>query len=130
MRYIMDLSNDEWRKQLFYSIPTGWWIRFGEKMCDDIENEVKKMMPAAQKDFRITKAREENGSLKIVAPWATQGLREIFEKYKDLSIHTCIDCGKPAEYYAWDMAEPYCAKHTTKNSVELNEYLAQSLKEV
>lgn len=126
----MDFSTNEWRTKVFYSLPTGWWMRFGDQLCDDIEHTVKKMIPGAQADFKIYDIKEENGSLHIYANWVTENLQEIFDKYRDLSIHTCICCGRPAEFYAWQLAEPYCAQHAPKDAIELNNYISEALKEV
>ena len=47
----MDFSTNEWRTKVFYSLPTGWWMRFGDQLCDDIEHTVKKMMAKVQLFF-------------------------------------------------------------------------------
>lgn len=126
----MDFSTNEWRKQLFHSIPVGWWLSFGEQMCDDIENELQKMLPGAREDFTIYEIKELNGSLHFKTNWITNNLQEIFNKYKDLSIHTCVHCGRPSECYAWEVAKPYCIYHAPENTIELNQYLINALKEV
>lgn len=131
LRYKMNLNSKAWRERIYYMLPEGWWMRFGNDLCDDIEGCLKKMLPGAIDDFDIQEAGDENGKLYIKCNWTTENLRNIFDKYQNLSIRTCICCGKPAEFISATYIEPLCAQHAPVNgAIPINEYLVQAIKEV
>ena len=127
----MDFSNNAWRERMYYMLPEGWWMRFGNELCDDIENSITRLIPGAIKDFKIKDAGEKDGKLYIKCNWIPTDLRETLKKYEDLSIRTCICCGKPAEFFSIKYMDPLCAQHApVYGAIPINEYLVKAIKEV
>lgn len=127
---MMNLDMNELREYIEYSIPEGWWTAFGKQMCDDIEAYIKKLPPSARKDFEILQVKEKYGSLRIYTNWYTKELENIEIKYGDLSVHTCCVCGAPATQFSTGWICPYCDEHAPENSIPINDFLTDSIKEV
>lgn len=95
------------------AMPHGWRKAFGDKMCEEIDNILKKAN--YQNDYRILEIKEKYGQLR----WYTNSMpNEIFEehencidRYTKLSEHTCIICGKSGKIdYEKFWLEPLCEK--------------------
>ena len=127
----MNLSSNKWRVDIASSIPIGWWIGFGNKMCDEIEAYLKKLPEAAIENFKIIEVKERYGQLHIDTNWSTKEFQDIIHKYKDISIHTCCACGAPATKISTSCIAPWCDEHSTSSTdIPINEYLIKSIKEV
>ena len=126
----MNLTSNEWREFIEYGIPEGWWTAFGKQMCDDIEAYVKKLPSGARKDFEILDVKEKYGTLRIYTNWYTKEFEAIKKKYEDLSIYTCCVCGAPATKISTGWICPYCDDHAPENSIKMNNYITDSIKEV
>lgn len=88
-------------------MPDGWRKAFGEKMCEEIKQELEEKGILHQ--YRISQIKEKYGEL----CWydfgcTTKILREIIPKYEKLSTRTCIKCGKPATRITLGWISPYC----------------------
>lgn len=101
--------------QMLYCIPTyteldampnGWRKAFGIKMCKEIKKALKKTH--SLKDYRILQIKEKWGYLHWYDSGENEELRQIINKYADLSINTCINCGKPYEVMSEGWISPYC----------------------
>lgn len=91
----------------FDDMPDGWRKAFGEKMCEEIKQELEEKGILHQ--YRISQIKEKYGEL----CWydfgcTTKILREIIPKYEKLSTRTCIKCGKPATRITLGWISPYC----------------------
>ena len=126
----MNLDSNEWRKEIEYSIPGGWWIRFGEQMCDEIENCLKGLPAGAIKNFQILEVKEKFGRIRIYTNWETKELKDVIRKYEDLSIRTCIACGAPATKISTSWIGGWCDEHAEPGDIPINQYLVDSIKEV
>ena len=93
-------------------MPQGWWIAFGEMMCEEIKAELIKWK--FLDEYQIVQIKEKYGSLR----WYDNGIPsgcnvwDIIEKYSVLSENICIKCGKPdvpMMTYGWIF--PVCEKH-------------------
>lgn len=101
---------------LFYSIPeyteldqmpTGWRKKFGIKMCKEIKRELKKY--GYLRKYRIMQIKEKYGTLRWYDNGSPDGcVYPIIDKYENISYHTCIECGKPANYLSTGWISPYC----------------------
>lgn len=99
------------------SMPNGWRRAFGEKMCEELREELIKYN--FLNNYRITQIKEKWGELR----WYDGGIPrnskiwDIINKYTELSTHTCIHCGRPAEIInnmGW--YEPICDKCLEKQN--------------
>lgn len=127
----MNLDSNKWRTDIASSMPIGWWISFGNKMCDEIETCLKKLPEAAIKNFEIINVKEKFGRLRIYTNWNTKEFQDILKKYEDISIHTCCACGAPATKISTNCIAPWCDEHSTSSTdIPINEYLVNSIKEV
>lgn len=102
-------------------MPDGWRIAFGEQMCE----EIQKLLEEADyvNEYRIIDIKEKWGELR----WYDRGvpqnyyakLQSIIHKYGELSLKTCIDCGKPAKYFSLGWISPYCEECAEENGCEM-----------
>lgn len=109
-------------------MPSGWRIAFGEQMCEEIANLLKKANYID--NYHIVQIKEKYGSLR----WYDSGvpqknydaeLYSITEKYEELSKKTCIICGKPAKWITKGWIMPICDECKNKeesfsDSIEIN----------
>ena len=105
------------------AMPKGWRKAFGLSICRDIKAELKKHKGALRK-YRITQIKEKFGGLEWYDWWSTEKMyKEIKPKYHSLSMKTCINCGKPAEYISKVYVSPYCSDcaKTKENYVKMTE---------
>ncbi len=88
-------------------MPDGWKIAFGERMCEEIRNELVK--ESRLDKYRVLQIKEKYGEL----CWYDYGgtdetAYEIIPKYRKLSKYTCVRCGKPATKLTLGWICPYC----------------------
>ena len=89
-------------------MPWGWRKAFGEQMC----NEIKKALGDDLENYRVFDIKEKFGELR----WYGFGLsmakdgeiREIIDKYVELSRKTCIHCGRRIKGDIGIEEEPIC----------------------
>lgn len=96
------------------ALPSGWRRAFGIQMCEEIRDELIKYNCLDK--YRIAQIKEKYGSLR----WYDWGrpreskISEIIQKYEDISIHTCIRCGRPATKISLGWISPWCDKCASK----------------
>ena len=79
------------------AMPDGWRKKFGLQMCEEIKQELIKFNYLHK--YRIMQIKEKYGELRwydAAIPKDSQ-IWDIIDKYSELSRHTCICCGRPAE---------------------------------
>ena len=104
-------DEDEYKYTWLDSMPEGWYQAFGEDMCMELK-EVIDEVDDPDWEYQILQIKEKFGELR----WYTNGVPEeiyqrvddIIEKYTLKSSHTCIYCGKPANWRARGWIEPLC----------------------
>ena len=126
----MNLASNEWREKIKNSIPKGWWKAFGERMCDDLQNTLLKLPPAAIENFEIIEVKEKFGSLRFYSNWQTNEIISIITRYEDLSTETCCACGAPATRISTGHIAPWCDRHAPIFSIPINKYISDSIREV
>ena len=81
-------------------VPEGWRSAF----CPQMWDELKAILEKADyvNEFRFAQIKEKYGELRLYWCGAPNEIYDEVsaweEKYMDLSVRTCIHCGKPAEY--------------------------------
>lgn len=110
-----ELSEDEidYERTWFDDIPIGWAKAFGEKMCDELLEILKK--DDCVDDYHIVQIKEKFGCLR----WYDDGVpesiwdeyRKWLRKYEELSEKTCIICGEPATHMTRGWILPVCQVH-------------------
>lgn len=101
-------------------MPEGWRIAFGDQLLEELKDELVKANYL--NDYRITQIKEKYGMLRIYDAGCTEKwYREILPKYVELSKHTCILCGEPAQWISRGWISPYCDKCAREISEE-NKY--------
>ena len=100
-------------------IPAGWVNSFGIEMCD----ELLKVLDKYVDDFIIVQTKEKYGSFVVYYYWSDiyhtneeleeisridKEVRYILDKYKHLSYHTCVICGRVATKYSSPWILPFC----------------------
>ena len=79
------------------NMPDGWRKAFGEQMCQEIYDELEKFDYVHE--YRIMDIKEKYGTLRWYdAGWPIGAkIDDIINKYEEISAHTCMLCGAPAE---------------------------------
>ena len=96
-------------------MPEGWWRTFGDRMVDDIENEVKTWPLERQKEFKVIDVKEKWGKLVIYVTIETNEIDRIIDYYEKLSTKTCIRCGRPAVWISKGWISPFCDECARKD---------------
>ena len=78
-------------------LPDTWYKAFGEDLCKDLKKIL--IEDGLLDDFRIEEIKEKYGTLRIYTNFTSDKIDEVLRKYEDLSMMTCICCGKPATHY-------------------------------
>ena len=88
-------------------MPIGWQIRFGEELCEEIDQELIK--EGIRDTYFLYQVKEKFGSLRWYGSVDTPQLNAIIDKYEEISSHTCITCGKEATYMSKNgWISPFC----------------------
>lgn len=91
-------------------MPDGWWIAFGEQMCEEIREAL--IEDGDLDRWRIMQLKEKYGEMRLYDNGHNIGSRvpDIIEKYAAISRRTCIVCGKPATRVTLGWISPFCDK--------------------
>ena len=89
-------------------MPDGWWIAFGEQMCEEIRDAL--IEDGDLDRYRIVQVKEKYGSLRWYDNGTKVGSRvpDIIAKYERISERTCIVCGHPATRITLGWISPFC----------------------
>lgn len=90
----------------------GWRKVFGIQICQELKRALlqdggRKLLRA----YRITQIKEKYGMLCWYDAGGTEETNKIIAKYEYISWHTCIECGRTADYITRGWIEPYCKEH-------------------
>ncbi len=118
--WLITKYDDEWIEDEGHvelaNLPDGWLISFGELLCEDLDNVIKRDNLT---HFRIEEAKEKFGAVRIYSSGGNDETERIIDDYSVLSGNICIRCGKPdvhmtgaGWYYpccedCWDSSIPY-----------------------
>lgn len=98
-------------------IPNGWRKAFGIQLAEDIKQELKQKHI---KNYAVYQVKEKYGELR----WYDNYSLNCLEKYKKLSKHTCVVCGRPATKISMGWICPWCDKCSNKinsNFISIND---------
>ena len=136
MRYPVIIPNDIWDGKKFkdgfdYSytllddIPYGWRKAFGEQWASEVQDIVNRQ-PQDSQPIRILQLKEKFGRFTQYFSRHVSDLVDIVEKYENLSLRTCIECGEPATRMSTGWIAPYCDTCIGKlDSVPIQDYLKE-----
>lgn len=115
----MPVKNYDYSYTELDELPPGWYKTFGIDMCREIKNvlldcqmkdptggypdweDENKKIPYL-KGFKIIQIKEKYGTLRFcingTPELAYNAIRDIIDKYEEMSGKICIDCGKPIKY--------------------------------
>ena len=119
----LDFIND-WVLQIFHclpthtlyeQIPTGWRIAFGKQLCDEIKKALKENNYLYK--YRVTQIKEKWGGLRWYDNGGPKKVFDIIDRYENLSMGYCINCGKPAPYMSRGYILPYCRECAENESI-------------
>ena len=91
-------------------MPSGWRKAFGEKMCEEINDELMTWPQEDREKFRITDIKEKWAHLCFYTNLISHHLVQITDKYSLISRLTCIHCGGPARWITRGWYMPVCDK--------------------
>ena len=94
------------------ALDSGWRKAFGIYICKDLKKAL--LADGGRKRlrrYRIDQVKEKFGELRWYDHGGNEETDKIIAKYTYISRHTCITCGKPADYMTRGWIEPYCKEH-------------------
>lgn len=91
------------------AMESGWRKAFGIQMCKEIRKQLLKEGNLFK--YRITQIKEKFGMLCWYDEHASKEIHNITSKYEELSMNTCIVCGRPATKISGGWICPYCDEH-------------------
>lgn len=94
------------------ALPSGWRKAFGLQICRELKRAL--LEDGGRKrlnSYRIDQIKEKYGELCWYDHGGNEETNKIIAKYEYISQHTCIECGKAADYVTKGWVEPYCKKH-------------------
>ena len=81
----------DYSSTLLDDIPDGWKVGFGYFFCDELKSLLDELH--ISDDFRILQMKEKFGRLCVYTNTNNERVIELIDKYSDLSVHCCVDCG-------------------------------------
>lgn len=94
-------------------IPTGWRKAFGKQFSRELKKQLKK--DKQLKKFRFSDIKEKWGSLRIYTQGCSEECQQLFDKYENLSLHFCKECGRKGKIHGKYYWVPLCDKHFKEN---------------
>ncbi len=94
------------------ALDSGWRKAFGIYICKDLKKAL--LADGGRKRlrrYRIDQVKEKFGELCWYDNGGNRETNRIIAKYAYISRHTCITCGKSADYMTKGWIEPYCREH-------------------
>ena len=112
-------------------MPEGWRIAFGEQMCQEIADCLRK--DGTMDEYRILQIKEKFGFLHWYCSRTTREVHDIISKYGNMSKRICLCCGKPATRITTSWISPYCddcvptygADNKKRHTISIEEYFAE-----
>lgn len=101
-------------------MPSGWRKAFGEKMCEEINDELMTWPQEDREKFRITDIKEKWAHLCFYTNLVSHHLVQITDKYSLISRLTCIHCGGPARWITKGWYMPYCQECAEEQMQHVN----------
>lgn len=99
-------------------MPDGWRKAFGTEMCEEIRRVLVKANYLNK--YRVLQVKEKYGSLRwydgCVPLSISRELQDVIDKYEEMSVRTCICCGRPATKISTGWISPFCDKCADKLS--------------
>lgn len=94
--WLITKYDDEWIEDKEHveleCLPDGWLISFGELLCEDLDNVIKRDNLMY---FQIEQAKEKFGAARIYSSGGNDETERIIDDYSTLSENICMICGKP-----------------------------------
>lgn len=91
----------------YYAIPKGWRKSFGISLIKEIADSLKRH-DIKLSDYVISDIKEKWGVLHWYDCGAPVEVHKIIHKYEEISMYTCITCGRPATVRTTGWISPYC----------------------
>ena len=97
-------------------MPEGWRKTFGKEICEEIRRVLVKANYLNK--YRVIQVKEKYGSLRWYDDGAPSSiyheLQDVIDKYEEMSVRTCIRCGRPATKISLGWISPFCDKCAEK----------------
>lgn len=108
-------------------MPFGWKIAFGEMMCEELDQVIRKH--ALVDKFIVLQIKEKFGQLKFYHNYRDiDEINMIVEKYSLISAYVCIHCGQPqAKILNLGWIQPICRKCFSEKHANDEKYDYDSL---
>ena len=94
-------------------MPRGWKKAFGVQFCKELKAALLEEGGGRKRlrQYGLDQVKEKFGALCWYDHGGNEQTDKVVAKYEFISEHTCIVCGKPADYITRGWIEPYCKDH-------------------
>ena len=87
------------------------WFKLLEKLCEEIDEHLRAMKPAAAMPFEVIQVKEKFGGLRFYANWGTDAIDAAIDRACEASYHTCEVCGEPGSVRDLSYVQTLCEVH-------------------
>lgn len=114
----LKLNNNDYMSTWADMLPTGWRLKFGESLFNELKETIKKYK---LNKYEIVDIKEKFGTLRWYSFGGNEETENIIKKYEDVSQYVCQICGKPAEVVTLNWIGFYC-KDCARKYFEEDDY--------
>jgi len=94
----IETSGDSRQDAMVWGLECGdGWRDLIWKLCEDIEDELKKISDPQEFAFRVVQIKEKFGGLRYYVNWGTDSIDKLIAEAEKKSYTVCEVCGKEAE---------------------------------
>lgn len=109
-----------YRYTWYDSVPEGWRKAFGKQLLKELKKILKKNHEL--KTFRFHQIKEKYGMLRMdCGPTSSEALK-LFDKYENISMQYCINCGEKAKYVTDGWIEFLCERCFKRDMLSRNRW--------
>lgn len=124
-----DDDNYMYEHTVLDQMPHGWRVAFGEDWARDVQAILDNKLTEEEKDqVFVMDMKEKYGFLDVDINFYSAEMYAVLEKYKKLSRHICIGCGKPATKISWGWICPFCdicSTYVRAEMIDINEFFKE-----
>lgn len=99
-------------------LSSSWRKKFGLAICKELKQAIKQY---GLKDYKVCQVKEKFGTLEWYDEGGCDATINVINKYNKISMETCFNCGRPAEYVSTNWITyycPRCAKRKEKKGIK------------
>lgn len=107
------------------ALDNGWLKAFGMKFVEELQDAINLLSSDLRDKIHILQIKEKFGYLHVYMSHYTPEIREVINKYEQLSKYTCVSCGKKATKISRGWICPWCdecSEMLHDDLIDINEF--------